>query len=445
MLVQAPRLVSEVGKIRIGDRIPIEKGANKGDPQPHKVTEFILTANNPLILNAAAQVYGGTVEEWVLPEAWKGKGTKPDHKYRLYTTSNILKIVFRASQLIDTTRERWEGAWCVRRCNGRTITFDGYDRSLIGRTCDCPEDHVARKELATRGKACQEVSRIQVQIYDLPYGYWRLDTRGYFGPAEMRDLYDYLETCGLVAHPIEAMLRLETATARRIEKTRDGEQKKVTLHYAKVVIEPIYTAAQLAMKGAEAVSGQKSLPENIADLYPPGPATASTALMARPAAKSTAPHTLDEAEFSYRLETLWQAAGLDEHAREARKLRLVERCHGLIRPEWYAQILTEQQAWVAARHAKAGTTSEAAAAPEDPQTPEPSTSPPEALAASPDEPRVGLAWETIREHADNPKLPDDLRAQLVAVLHSTGPLPEGLVYMLASAVRDVLDAASMPA
>lgn len=244
---KAPRLHTEVGRIRIGDRVAIQSGRHKGDPRPHTLEHFRLTANNPQVLEAAALLYGGTVSDWTIPPEWAGKGTPPEHTYQLYTTSNVLRVVVRASSLLDTTREQWEGGWCVRRCDGEHIFFDAYDKDMIGRTCTCPEDHAARKALAADGKACGEISRLLVQIYDLPYGYWRLDTKGYFGPAELRELQDYLRVMDLGHRPVEAMLRLEVRHARRIQ-----DDKRLTLEYPVVVLEPIYTAAQLALKGGQA-------------------------------------------------------------------------------------------------------------------------------------------------------------------------------------------------
>lgn len=76
------------------------------------------------------------------------------------------------------------------------------------------------------------------------------------------------------------------------------------------------------------------------------------------------------------------------------------------------------------------------------ETPDATNAPEERKNAISDKSRVGVEWDTLRAHAHNPALPEDLRVQIAAVLHSDVPPPPGFAFTLASAVRDVVDAQS---
>jgi phage RecT family recombinase len=112
----------------------------------------------------------------------------------------------------------------------------------------------------------------------------------------------------------------------------------------------------------------KSLQAHIEDLAPTGPATASrtgTPLVAQDAPPTP---TLDEAEFSYRLETIWRGAGLTEEQMEDRRTRLVRRCGSPIPAKWYTALLEEAQQWAVKRQEMAEKAREAAQVSEEPST-----------------------------------------------------------------------------
>ena len=273
-----PSRLNEVGKIRIGHQIPVpptnrqgKPNKRAGEPMPAPLDHFRLTSSSRSALEAAARLYGGEVRPWTIRQEWKNlpQMRPPDHRFELYTASETLSVVFRADSLMDTQYEQWDGAYCTRRCDGAFISFDGYGK-LQGMECQCPHDLGTRKDLAKDGKACLGISRICVMLEGLPLGQWRLDTRGEYGPMDVRGLQSLLGGCSLSTTILRATMRLEARTSHVMVR---GE--KLTHHYSLVVIEPSYTPEALLVESARAQQRQLAAPseeakttgEHIADMW----------------------------------------------------------------------------------------------------------------------------------------------------------------------------------
>jgi DNA repair protein RadD len=360
-LVNAPRLAAEVGKIRIGDRI--ENPHKPGEAIPHKLTKFAFTSNNPIVLRLVAERFGGTVEDWKVPATWKG--TPPDHKFRVYTEADVLPAIIRPSRVMDTTRERWEGGWCVRRCNSQCILMDAYNRDLVGMLARARRTTFERRDpAATRPGLSGEISRIVVQIHGLPAGNWRVDTKAFYGPAGIRDLSDFLEECGRGTQPIPVMLRLQQNTARVIGPGKDRktgkmiEQAKLTHNYQQILIEPIWDAERLALGPGSRVqplllpAADLSLAENgdaltghPIDLTP----HEAKGVTPREDAPPPGPTPLDEMQFHLALEALYATLGLEALASDARRAIVVAH-HEPSTPAAYETVLAEETFFVTLEH-----------------------------------------------------------------------------------------------
>ena len=104
----------------------------------------------------------------------------------------------------------------------------------------------------------------------LPLGQWRLDTRGEYGPMDVRGLQGLLDGCHLSTALLRATMRLEARTSHVMVR---GE--KLTHHYSLVVIEPSYTPEALLVESARAQQRQLAAPSeetktaaaHIADLF----------------------------------------------------------------------------------------------------------------------------------------------------------------------------------
>jgi hypothetical protein len=244
------RHIVETGRIRIGHRTAIKSGKNAGKPTPETLKHFRLTSNSREALVLAQSRYGGHVQEWTVRPEWKGAVSAPEDRWELYTESDTLDILIRPDALMDTKFERWMGRVCVLRCDGHYIVKDGHGK-LTGLACICPSDVDERRVLAkekdpqTREpRACEEMSRIVVLLEGLPLGQWRLNTQGFYAPAETRGLQDYLEACQVQSSIVPARMRLEHRTDTKMRRDRIE-----TLHYACVVIEPRHAIEELMLAG----------------------------------------------------------------------------------------------------------------------------------------------------------------------------------------------------
>jgi len=253
--LEAMHLV-ETGRIRIGAQVPIERGPNKGKPRPALISEFRLTSNSREALEAVAERYGGTVQAWTVRPEWKTLVRAPQHRWEVYTESDTLEILIEASMLMTRNFERWRGAACILRCNGKQIVKDATGH-LVGRDCICPSDPQERKALAAKKppEACEQVSRIQVLLAGIRGGQWRLDTHGFNADAETRALTALLRACQAEHMLIPAQMRLEQRTdvqASPDPKSADEDAYKIeTRHYACVVIEPCYATDELLLARAQ--------------------------------------------------------------------------------------------------------------------------------------------------------------------------------------------------
>lgn len=280
------RSVTHIGTIRIGKRVPITGGQHAGQPRPERLKHFRITSNSRAALELVARHYGGTVQAWTVPDEWRDFGAAPTHSWEVFTTSEVLNILFHPDGVMDTSWEEWQGGLCALRCNGQFIVKDGTGKGRKGEPCRCPSDPQERKRLAAKKppEACEEISRIAVFLEGVPALLWRMSTKGFYAPAELRGLQDIMRACEVADMLVRAQMRLEWRTDKKLE---DG--KPATLIYPVVVIEPRQSADELLAIGEERRQRQlhpaterKQLAEHITDLSEPVDATASVEVVMRP-------------------------------------------------------------------------------------------------------------------------------------------------------------------
>lgn len=170
------RRLRRLGKIRLGEVRETSRGT-----RPAALDKFRLTTAHREILDAAAERYGGTVGEWT--DAPKGTG----RQWELKTNADAMEVAILAGDVsLSQFLEMWSGGGCVRRC-------DGEIEQLSGLECMCPSSIAERRELATKGKACKETTRLSVLLPELPdVGTWMLESHGYYAAVELGGIVDLL-------------------------------------------------------------------------------------------------------------------------------------------------------------------------------------------------------------------------------------------------------------
>ena len=280
------RNVTHIGTIRIGKRVAITSGRHAGQPRPERLKHFRITSNSRAALELVARQYGGTVQAWTVPDEWRDFGAAPTHSWEVFTTSEVLNILFHPDGVMDTSWEEWQGGLCAVRCNGQFIVKDGTGKGRKGEPCRCPSDPQERKRLAAKKppEACEEIARIAVFLEGVPALLWRMSTKGFYAPAEIRGLQDIMRACEVQDMLVRAQMRLEWRTDKKLE---DGQAS--TLIYPVVVIEPRQSADELLALGEERrqrhlhpATEVKQLAQHITDLSDPVDPLAPVEVVMRP-------------------------------------------------------------------------------------------------------------------------------------------------------------------
>jgi hypothetical protein len=221
----------ELGRIRLGSK----SVSKNGKQYPVKLEHWRLTSASKAYLEAAAALYGGTVQAWA---------DAPDEGYfEVFTESTELRILIPTSlRTVSQSYELWQGGTCERRCDG---TYEQYS----GGPCLC--DPGARE--------CEPMTRVSVMLPDIPgLGVWRLDTGGWHAATSIPATIELLKQ--LSAQPwIPAILRLE----QRSKKVRE-DGKVVTHRFAVPVLDlPGLTVGKVVarMGNAEAPRIEAPRPE----------------------------------------------------------------------------------------------------------------------------------------------------------------------------------------
>ena len=190
-ILDIQRQLMELGRIRLG---------HKGDKgQPVKLDKFRLTSASRMLLEAAARLYGGEVQEWK---------DAPDAGYfELFTDSSELPVklqpVYRdvdgePTYAYSQWYELYSAGGVQRRC-------DGVTELLTGQPCLCiPE-----------ARECKMTTRVSVILPELPgVGVWRLESHGYYAAVLLPGTLDLLQNAATEGVYIDAVLRIEQRTKK---------------------------------------------------------------------------------------------------------------------------------------------------------------------------------------------------------------------------------------
>lgn len=239
-IIDLQRRLREIGRIRIGQQVPIAnpKQGSKARTRPVKLETFRLTSRDQRVVDAAAALYGGTAQPWA----------EQPGQHEVITQASELPILVPPGGLALTQwYELWSGGGCLRRCDGQT-EYVG-DQGCI---CD-PEK-----------RECSIHTRLSVVLSDLQgLGVWRLDTQGWYAATELGSVVPLLEGAAERGRFLPARLRLEQR-----QVLRDGK----TMKFAVPVIDIDVTVGQMRslVSGAQPVAALAD--PTTGEIAPPEPA-----------------------------------------------------------------------------------------------------------------------------------------------------------------------------
>lgn len=178
-IIDLQRRLVEVGRIRMG------KKGDKGQPQ--RLNTWRLTSSDKARLEAAAELFHGTVIPW--------DGSPKGDEFELITTTAELPILLLPGQALSQWHELWGGGGCLRRC-------DGEREILTDKPCLCDQEDGDRK--------CKPTTRLSVMLPDVPgLGAWRLESHGYYAAVELSATAAMLEQATARGQMLPARLRID--------------------------------------------------------------------------------------------------------------------------------------------------------------------------------------------------------------------------------------------
>lgn len=192
-------------------------GKKEGN-RPVKLSTWRLTSRDKARLEAAAALYGGTVQPWAEREG----------EHELVVATDELSIFLLPGQTLSQWHELWSGGGCQRRCDGeREVLSDG--------ACLCDVEGGERK--------CKPTTRLSVMLPDVPgLGCWRLESHGYYAAVELAATSHMLE---------QATARGQLLPARlRIDQRRQVKDGKTTKYAVPVIDIDITMREALPLVGA---------------------------------------------------------------------------------------------------------------------------------------------------------------------------------------------------
>jgi hypothetical protein len=227
------RQAAELGRIRTGYSRP-NPDPEKGNI-PVKSKTFVLTSHSRDYVAAAAELYGGKVEQWT-PQR------QSVAQWRVITEARELRAILPAGDVLNQANEMWTGGGCERRC-------DGVTESISRRPCICLAKYGEDWHTRPPTQVCRPTSRIGMFLPDLPdLGVWRLETKSYYAADVLAGGLDTVlqATGGTGLLPVRAWI--EQRTAVRAGKTKQFQVVMLVPALPKLrhaLSGPISTAAAL--------------------------------------------------------------------------------------------------------------------------------------------------------------------------------------------------------
>ncbi|MEV8124069.1 hypothetical protein AB0P07_08140 [Streptomyces sp. NPDC085944] len=227
------RQAAELGRIRTGYSRPNPKP--DGKPIPVKSKTFVLTSHSRDYVAAAAELYGGRVEQWTPQRSSIAQ-------WRVITEAPELRAILPAGDPLSQNYEKWNGGGCERRC-------DGITEKISGKPCVCLARFGEGWHELKADQVCRPTSRIGVFLPDLPdLGVWRLETKSYYAADALAGGLDTVlqATGGEGLLPVR--MWIEQRTAVREGKTKQFQVVMLVPALPKLrhaLSGPISTAAAL--------------------------------------------------------------------------------------------------------------------------------------------------------------------------------------------------------
>ena len=243
-IITLQRQARELGRLRTG---------TFNGKYPQRSETWVITSHSRDYIEAAAETWGGDVEEWK-PQ---GAGAK---QWRVITEAKAIPAILPPGDPLSQAYESWSRGGCARRCDGQV-------EQINDTACVCiaqwgPDFHLT----APRDAACKMTTRLSVILPDMPdLGSWRVETHSYYSASELAATVDVLKGQLGQAAMVPVALRIEQRTRVAQGKTKQFPVIAMELRGAtagQVMAGQVPTAevAAPASQGPAAVGAQDQAP-----------------------------------------------------------------------------------------------------------------------------------------------------------------------------------------
>lgn len=210
-IITLQRQARELGRLRTG-----YTDTSGTRPRPVRSTTWIATSHSAEYCEAAAGIWGGTVEKW------KPLGAGAE-QFRVITETAAVDAILPPGDPLAQYYEAWSRGGCARRCDGET-------EMLSDSSCLCVQDWGQdwHKVAGPRDGACQMTTRLGVILPDMPdMGAWRVETHSYYSASEIAAAVDLLK--GQLGTDAMVPVRLRIEPRTRVSQGKTKQFPVVTL------------------------------------------------------------------------------------------------------------------------------------------------------------------------------------------------------------------------
>lgn len=209
---------------------------------PVKSRTWVVTSHAEHYVQAAADLWGGTVEKWQP----LGAGAE---QWRVITAADSIDAILPPGDPLSQGYEMWSKGGAQRRC-------DGITEGLSDRPCLCLAAFGDEWFKRSKGTVCSPTTRLNVLLPDVEdIGLWRVETHSYYAANEIAGAVDMVlaGTGGKAALPVR--LRIEPRS-----RVADGKTK----HYPVIALELRSITPRQALTGAVSSAALLGAPQRAA-------------------------------------------------------------------------------------------------------------------------------------------------------------------------------------
>ncbi|GGP55567.1 recombination directionality factor [Streptomyces abikoensis] len=193
------RQARELGRLRTG---------YTDGKRPVRSRTWVVSSHAEHYVQAAADAWGGTVEEWQP----LGNGAP---QYRVITEAESIDALLPSGDPLSQYNELWSGGGCQRRCDGQT-------EQLTRQPCLCARQFGEEWYLQPKGRVCSATSRLAVVLPDMPdVGTWRCETHSFYAANEWSGTVDMVLSGTGGKGMVPVALRIEPR-----QRVANGQTKK---------------------------------------------------------------------------------------------------------------------------------------------------------------------------------------------------------------------------